>query len=231
MKRFMLNTLMLSLTVALWGCGGSGDDPEPETPFITVSSETISAPADGGTYTVNVTTTGKEWGISMGDNFFTAKAQNTGAPSGSIIITIPVNIDTETRTGTITVMSGVARKTINVNQAAAEKATYNAPEGYKLVWQDEFNEGTELNPNDWTHEVQKDHWVNNEMQNYVKHGHLCNHTSFSIVCEISLIYFFTNKWCRIKCRQGAEYVGLENNLSQICYQNKVPSFHGYFGDL
>ena len=165
----MLNTLMLSLTVALWGCGGSGDDPEPETPFITVSSETISAPADGGTYTVNVTTTGKEWGISMGDNFFTAKAQNTGAPSGSIIITIPVNIDTETRTGTITVMSGVARKTINVNQAAAEKATYNAPEGYKLVWQDEFNEGTELNPNDWTHEVQKDHWVNNEMQNYVKH--------------------------------------------------------------
>ena len=37
------------------------------------------------------------------------------------------------------------------------------------MWQDEFNEGTELNPADWTHEVQKDHWVNNELQNYVNH--------------------------------------------------------------
>ena len=37
------------------------------------------------------------------------------------------------------------------------------------MWQDEFNEGTELNAADWTHEVQKDHWVNNELQNYVNH--------------------------------------------------------------
>jgi beta-glucanase (GH16 family) len=66
-------------------------------------------------------------------------------------------------------MSGSARETITVTQAAAVQATYYAPEGYKLVWQDEFNEGTELNPADWTHEVQKDHWVNNELQNYVNH--------------------------------------------------------------
>ena len=42
----------------------------------------------------------------------------------------------------------------------------NPPEGYKLVWQDEFNEGTTLGP-DWIHEVKPDHWVNNELQNYV----------------------------------------------------------------
>ena len=29
------------------------------------------------------------------------------------------------------------------------------PEGYKLVWNDEFNEGSELNSTDWRHEVQK----------------------------------------------------------------------------
>ena len=40
-----------------------------------------------------------------------------------------------------------------------------APEGYKLVWQDEFNEGTRLS-DEWTHEVKDDHWVNNELQNY-----------------------------------------------------------------
>ncbi|MBR3303093.1 MAG: hypothetical protein IKI67_02775, partial [Bacteroidales bacterium] len=35
--------------------------------------------------------------------------------------------------------------TVTVTQAAAEKAAYEAPDGYKLVWHDEFDEGTELN--------------------------------------------------------------------------------------
>ncbi|MBP5798697.1 MAG: family 16 glycosylhydrolase [Prevotella sp.] len=169
MKRFMLNTFLLSLAVALCGCGGSEDDPKPAEVIINVSPETINAPAEGGTYTVSVTTTGKEWGTAMGEYFFTVKTQNTAAQSGTMTITVPANPVAEARSGAVTVMSGTARKTVTVNQAAAEKAAYNAPEGYTLVWQDEFNEGTELNSADWTHEVQKDHWVNNELQNYVNH--------------------------------------------------------------
>ena len=165
----MLNTFLLSLAVALWGCGGGDDDPQSPPVSITVSPETINAPAEGGTYTVNVTTTGNEWGVAMGDNFFTVKAQNTAAQTGTITITVPANPVAETRSGAVTVMSGTARKTVTVTQAAAEKAAYEAPDGYKLVWHDEFDEGTELNSADWTHEVQKDHWVNNELQNYVNH--------------------------------------------------------------
>ena len=169
MKRFMLNTFLLSLAVALCGCGGSEDDPKPAEVIINVSPETINAPAEGGTYTVSVTTTGKEWGTAMGEDFFTVKTQNTAAQSGTMTITVPANPVAEARSGAVTVMSGTARKTVTVMQAAAEKAAYNAPEGYTLVWQDEFNEGTELNSADWTHEVQKVHWVNNELQNYVNH--------------------------------------------------------------
>ena len=165
----MLNTFLLSLAVALWGCGGGDDDPQPAPVSITVSPETIDAPAEGGTYTVNVTTTGNEWGVAMGENFFTVKSQNTAAQAGTLTITVPANPVAETRTGAVTVMSGTARKTVTVTQAAAEKAAYEAPDGYKLVWHDEFDEGTELNSADWTHEVQKDHWVNNELQNYVNH--------------------------------------------------------------
>ena len=169
MRRFMLNTFLLSLAVALWGCGGGDDDPQSPPVSITVSPETINAPAEGGTYTVNVTTTGNEWGVAMGENFFTVKSQNTAAQAGTLTITVPANPVAETRTGAVTVMSGTARKTVTVTQAAAEKAAYEAPDGYKLVWHDEFDEGTELNSADWTHEVQKDHWVNNELQNYVNH--------------------------------------------------------------
>ena len=159
--------MLLSLAVALWGCGGSGNDSQPAEIVINVSPETVNAPAEGGTYTVNVTTTGKEWGTAVGSDFFTVKTQNTAAQAGTITITVPANPVAESRSGAVTVMSGTARKSITVTQAAAEESAYDAPEGYQLVWQDEFDEGTELNSVDWTHEVQSDHWVNNELQNYV----------------------------------------------------------------
>lgn len=165
----MLNSIILSLAAAFIGCGGSGEDPEPAGIVLTVSPESISAPAEGGTYTVNVSTTGQEWGTAVGNDFFTVKTQGTTAQAGTLTITVPANPVAETRSGAVTVMSGSARKTVTVTQAAAEKAAYYAPEGYYLVWQDEFNEGTELNKVDWTHEVQNSGWVNHELQNYVNH--------------------------------------------------------------
>lgn len=42
-------------------------------------------------------------------------------------------------------------------------------EGYELVWNDEFNTGTELDNRHWQHEVQSSGWVNHELQNYVNH--------------------------------------------------------------
>ena len=182
MKKLMLNTFLLSLAVALWGCGGSGDDDSPAASVsITVSQETLTVPADGGSYTVNVTTTGKEWGAYSEQDFITVNTHNTVAQSGTLTVTVPANPTTSARTGTVTVMSGMARKTISVTQSAAEKPAYNAPDGYTLVWNDEFdgnygyapNENgvprTELNPNDWTHEVKNSGWVNHELQNYVNH--------------------------------------------------------------
>ena len=167
MKRFMLNTLLLSLAVAFTGCGGSSDDdPQPATVSITASPESVSVPADGGSYTINVTTTGKEWGAYADADFITLQTQNTTSQTGSVTVVVPANPYTEARSGSVTLMSGSARKTVTVSQAAAEKPAYDAPEGYALVWQDEFT-GTadplanyvagmsyELNANDWTHEVQ-----------------------------------------------------------------------------
>ena len=169
MKRYMLYTLLLSLAAVLWGCGGDGkDEPQPSV-SITVSQEKIDVPAAGGTYNITVTTTGKEWGAYSEQDFIKIDTKNTTSKSGEVTVTVIANPLTEARTGSVTIMSGSARKSIAINQQAAEKSPYYAPEGYSLVWHDEFDEGSELNPNDWRHEVQNSGWVNHELQNYVNH--------------------------------------------------------------
>lgn len=165
----MLNTFLLTLAVALTGCGGSEDDPTPATITITASPEQVEAPAAGGTYAVSVSTTGKEWGAYADGDFIKIETDGTLTQNGTVKVVVSENPFTEEREGTVTIMSGAVRKAISVHQAAAEKPGYDAPEGYRLVWNDEFDEGSELNSNDWTHEVQRDHWVNNELQNYVNH--------------------------------------------------------------
>ena len=50
-----------------------------------------------------------------------------------------------------------------------KRAKSYAPKGYELVWQDEFNEGTEPDASKWTHVVMRQGMVNHELQNYVNH--------------------------------------------------------------
>ncbi|MBQ8096493.1 MAG: family 16 glycosylhydrolase [Prevotella sp.] len=169
MKRMTILSSILALATAFTGCGGDDDDPAEVTVALTASVENIEAPAQGGTYTVNVSTTGQEWGAYADQDFVTVQTQGTTQQQGTLSVTIAENPYTNGRTATVTLMSGAARKSIAVSQAAAEKAAYNAPEGYKLVWHDEFDSGSELNAADWTHEVKNSGWVNNELQNYVNH--------------------------------------------------------------
>lgn len=169
MKKMIVYNLLFTIAAVLTGCGGGDDDATPAAITITASPEQVEAPAAGGSYTVSVSTTGKEWGAYADGEFIKLSTDGTLSQKGSITVTVAENPFTEERTGSVTIMSGAARKTISVHQAAAEKPGYNAPDGYQLVWNDEFEEGSELNSNDWTHEVQKDHWVNNELQNYVNH--------------------------------------------------------------
>ena len=83
-----------------------------------------------------------------------------------IAVTTLTNDIKTSRTGTVEVVAGAEKVAITVVQELAEDWDVNAPEGYQLVWQDEFNEGTTLG-DDWIHEVQKSGWVNNELQNYI----------------------------------------------------------------
>ena len=169
MKDMILVSTMLVLAAAFTGCGGDDEPGDAAGVGVSTSLQAIDAPAEGGTYSVTVTTTGAEWGAYSDQDFVSLITQGTTSQQGTLTVSVAQNPYTEQRTATVTVVSGTALQRISVAQAPAQQAAYNAPEGYHLVWHDEFDSGSELNADDWTHEVQRQGWVNNELQNYVNH--------------------------------------------------------------
>ena len=117
---------------------------------------------------MNVSTTGSEWHIGDVSDFIFAEALDTTATAGSLAITVSANPTLDFRTGTVTILSDTVSQIIAITQAGADSSTYYVPDGYSLVWHDEFD-GTELNAADWTHEVKNSGWVNEELQKYVNH--------------------------------------------------------------
>ncbi len=164
-----LYSLLLVFGSLFAACGGDDDSPAPATVTITAQPETLSAVAAGGTFTINVSTTGTAWSAYSNEDWLKVEVQSTSSSSGTVQVTVPENPNTVARNGSVIIMSGTARKTISVSQAAAAESPYYCPDGYHLVWHDEFDDGTVLNSADWTHEVKNSGWVNNELQNYVNH--------------------------------------------------------------
>jgi beta-glucanase (GH16 family) len=172
MKKNMFNTLLLSVAVALMGCSESDkytyyEGSEAPDATITVTQESLSFTEAGGTTTFSVSTTKNEWGVYATEKFIKVSYENTNSTSGTVTVMVEANPTDYERSGEVVIMSGTARKSIAVTQEAALES--NAPEGYKLVWNDEFNSGSEPNANDWTHEVWGKGRVNNELQEYVNH--------------------------------------------------------------
>ena len=66
-------------------------------------------------------------------------------------------------------LSALDKSFVNPQLGAFNQIAYDAPDGYSLVWNDEFDTGNELNSEYWTHEVKNAGWVNHELQNYVNH--------------------------------------------------------------
>ncbi len=89
------------------------------------------------------------------------------------------------------------------------------PEGYELVWQDEFDVGTVPDVTKWTHVVMRQGMVNHELQNYVNHV-TPNGTPVTEVKDGTL---------RINCfkEDGKVYSGRLNGNARTGWQN------GYLG--
>ena len=139
------------------------------TAVVTVSQ---AAPLKIGTTYFSTSSRGESFNVSVfGGGQWTATAsdnwiQTAKDGEGTLIVTTAVNEEKHSRNGSVTVDNGTQQLTIKVNQESAEVTEITSPEGYHLVWHDEFNEGVVLG-SDWTHEVKPAGWVNHELQTYV----------------------------------------------------------------
>ena len=160
---FLQAICIAALAVIAPSCGGDDEAPAPAA-TVSVNPAAVSFGADGGSAIVSVSASA-EWEAVSSDSWLTVATLKD-----AVEITAKPNTLTSQRAGTVRVVCGASRAIINVSQQGAElqpeDPTIPAPEGYQLVWHDEFS-GSELDASAWRHEVKSPGWVNNELQYYV----------------------------------------------------------------
>lgn len=173
MNKFLKIVLgsMTACAALFVSCGSDKDEPATPAASITADPASLSFGYDASEATFSVTTSG-EWNASTDNDWISLTCTGTATTSGSVTVRVKANPSLEARTGTITLYSGRATATVAVSQAGMPlpdpDPDIEVPEGYTLVWHDEFNSGTTLNTDDWTHQAASPGWVNNELQTYVK---------------------------------------------------------------
>lgn len=174
---YNMNLLFSTLLIALSACGGNNvpDDitptPQAEVKW-TISPATVSFLSNGETKNVIVDANG-EWTVKSNQSWCTTNPTQGSNGQTSLKITASGNHQTETRTAQLTFSSAKNSQTYTVSQEGAVIGDY-VPEGYTLVWQDEFNtsrlsDGKSPLPDTgkWWFETGASGWGNNEIQNYI----------------------------------------------------------------
>lgn len=165
-----LNLFFLSavLFFCLTGCSDSDDHSGPEVKISCTPAEITAGYEETG---VNLTVDcDYDWMLYSNDNWITCK-KTPGTSSETASVTVAANPSQSERKGTVVVKSGSTRVSIPVKQSGKPETPVspdiNVPEGYKLVWHDEFDAGTEPGTGDWWYETGGGGWGNNELQTYV----------------------------------------------------------------
>ena len=163
---FILPAILLLSTSA--SCGGGGEEPAVEE-TVSTSPTALQCSAQAQTLTLEVTAS-KGFEAYSNDEWVT-KVDPAYSPSssGTVSITVDENLKREARTGEVVIKVGTTRHKVALTQDAAEEPSIPTPEGYTLVWHDEF-EGGSVDGTLWKFENWNKGYVNNELQYYVAGG-------------------------------------------------------------
>lgn len=173
-----LISILLASVIGISACGNDDNEEDKNSNHSELSAISISA--EGGNKEVSIQPT-QDWiAFPTNNEDWIQVSPNSGKAGQAVLnVTIAANKTQKSRDGQITLKTGKLRQYISVQQEAAEPepvvevqepegVNLNCPlDGYTLAWHDEF-QSDEINANDWKFEVKQDHWVNNELQNYVR---------------------------------------------------------------
>lgn len=122
-------------------------------------SLTMGGQESATTFTV---TANADWTLSSEATWLSLTPSKGAKGETSVEVKAKANDSSTTRETTLVLECGSAKSEINVTQLSD---AVTAPEGYALVWSDEFNAGP-VPSSDWTIENWEPGHVNNELQTY-----------------------------------------------------------------
>lgn len=162
----LLNYIPVIFLTLACACGGGGKDPVPESATISLSPSSLSCDEGAQTLSLNVTASDAfQVYAADGVDWVTVEPSYSSSPSAAIAVKVKKNDTYKDRETEITVKCGSTREKVTLKQAGG-KVDIDVPEGYELVWRDEFNEGS-VPSGEWWYETGAGGWGNNELQEYV----------------------------------------------------------------
>lgn len=158
---------LILLTSMSSSCNGAVKTEPVET--ISISPSELKCSADAGILKLEVTAS-KGFEAYSNDEWV-KKVDPSYSPSqtGTVSISVDENLKSEDRTGTVVIKVGTTRKQVPIIQKGADKPSVPTPDGYTLVWRDEFD-GAWVDSGNWKFENWDKGRVNNELQYYVAGG-------------------------------------------------------------
>jgi len=166
LTRILIPFVILFSTAS--ACGEEKPDTPAEASISTAPTE-LSCTAEAQTVTLEVTASDSFEAYSNTEWVTKVDPAYSPASKGTVRITVEENLKREERTGEVVVKVGTTRHKVTLVQAAAAEPTVPTPEGYSLVWHDEFD-GTSVDSKGWKFENWNKGYVNNELQYYVSGG-------------------------------------------------------------
>jgi hypothetical protein len=115
MKKVLV-LMIAAATIALVGC------KDDEDPSLTVGSETISATAAAGSYSIAVTSNIAWTATVNGEASWCTLTGASGTGNGTITVNAAENTAVETRTATVSITAGELKRQVTVTQAATASA-------------------------------------------------------------------------------------------------------------
>lgn len=162
---------LITIIATLFSCNDEQENFE-EAPTINCSTYHLSFGSNADTATVDISVT-NEWTIYSTENWVSCSPGSSINSEETVTVIVEKNTEASSRTASLVVKSGSARDTITVIQSGDVSEDIETPDGYSLVWHDEFDDallagGKPAMPgSDWTYQVANPGFVNNELQYYV----------------------------------------------------------------